>query len=313
MRKEINKHKIPKSFFVALIVALFFWLLTKLSKEYQTVITFPVEYVNVPQDKLIQSTPKQNIDIQVKASGFRLFGMSVFKKKIKLDVQKFQRTLNANYFILLENQRIQIQNQISNNFLINGISQDTIFLDLGQLVSKKIPLKGNFDFSYKLGYHLTEKVLILPDSVLVSGPKEQIDTLEYLYLNKLTLNDISTSINQKIKIKEVSEVIKFKTKEATILGQIDRFTEGNLELPFEIINLPDSISVTTFPKRVKVFYQVGLSNFSKVTASSFKVVCDYNSSLNNNLNYLIPKAILKPDYVTSVKINPNKIEYLIQK
>ena len=44
--------------------------------------------------------------------------------------------------------------QISNNFLINGISQDTIFLDLGQLVSKKIPLKGNFDFSYKLGYHL---------------------------------------------------------------------------------------------------------------------------------------------------------------
>ncbi|MFN0729144.1 YbbR-like domain-containing protein [Polaribacter gochangensis] len=313
MRKGKNQHKIPKSFFVALIVALFFWLLTKLSKEYQAVITFPVEYVNIPQDKLIQSTPLNNIDVQGKATGFRFLSISLFKKKIKLDVRKLHRKLNSDYYILIENQKIDIQNQVSNDFMINGIAQDTIYLDLGQLTSKKIPLKGNFDFSYKSGYHLTKSINITPDSILVSGPKSQIDTLRNLSLQKLILKNISTSVERTLKIKEVSEVIKFGVKEATVFAEVDRFTEGNLELPFEIINLPDSVSVTTFPKSVQIFYQVGLANFSKVNATSFKIVCDYNNSLNNHLNYLIPRVVIKPNFVTSVKINPNKIEYLIQK
>ncbi|WP_347174532.1 YbbR-like domain-containing protein [Polaribacter uvawellassae] len=313
MQKGKNRHKIPKSFFVALIVALFFWLLTKLSKEYQAVVSFPVEYVNIPQDKLIQSTPLNKIDVQGRASGFRFLNMSLFKKKITLDVRKSQRKLNSEYYILIENQKIDIQNQVANNFIINGIAQDTIYLDLGQLTSKKIPLKGIFDFSYKSGYHLTKSIKITPDSILVSGPKSQIDTLQNFHLQKLTLQDISKTVKQTIKINSFSDLIKFSTKEATVLAEVDRFTEGNLELPFEIINLPDSVSVTTFPKSVQIFYQVGLANFSKVNATSFKIVCDYNNSLNNHLNYLIPRVVVKPDFVTSVKINPNKIEYLIQK
>ena len=313
MRKEKKQRKIPKSFFVALIVTVLFWSLTKLSKEYQTVITFPVEYINLPQDKLIQSTPLQKIDIQGKASGFKLFGISVFKKKIKLDVKKLQRKSNSEFYLLLENQKISIQNQVSNDFQINSIEQDTVYLDLGLLTTKKIALKGDFDFSYKLGYHLTNTVLITPDSILVSGPEQQIDTLQNLYLEKLSLDNISSSVERKLKINEVSSAIKFNIKEAAIFGQVDQFTEGNLELPFEIINLPDSVSITTFPKRLKVFYQVGLTNFNKVNATSFKIVCDYNNSLNNNLNYLIPRVVIKPDFVSSVKINPNTIEYLIQK
>ncbi|MFT5761362.1 MAG: hypothetical protein ACI8WA_000473 [Polaribacter sp.] len=313
MQKGKNQHKIPKSFFVALFVAVFFWLLTKLSKEYQTTISFPVEYVNIPQDKLLQSTPLKKIDIHGKASGFQIFGIRVLNKKIQLDVNKLQRKANSKFYIHLQKQKIDIQNQVSSNFIINGIKQDTIYLDLGQLTSKKIPLKGNFDFSYKLGYHLTKQVVVNPDSILVSGPKQQIDTLKNVYLQKLVLNDISKSIEQKIKINKVSDVIKFNTKEATVFAEVDRFTEGNLELTFEIINLPDSVSVTTFPKSVKVFYQVGLSNFNKVNVNSFKIVCDYNNSLSNNLNYLIPRVVVKPEFVTSVKINPNKIEYLIQK
>ena len=196
MRKENNQRKIPKSFFVALIATVLFWSLTKLSKEYQTVITFPVEYINLPQDKLIQSEPLQEIEIQAKASGFKLFGVSIFKKKIKLDVKRLKRKSNSGYYLLLENQKIDIQNQVSSDFVINAIEQDTIYLDLGQLTSKKVALKGTYDFTYKLGHHLTNDVRISPDSILVSGPKRQIDTLQYLYLEKLELKDISKSITE---------------------------------------------------------------------------------------------------------------------
>lgn len=313
MRKNQHQGKIPKAFTVALLFAVLFWLLIKLSKEYKTVISFPVEYVNIPQDKLIQKDPLKELDIQIKASGFRLIGLSLFNKEIKLNASTLQKKTDTDYYFLLQSQLLNIQNQISNNYVVDYLVQDTVFLNLGTLTSKKIALKGNFDLTYKLGYHLAKPIKVTPDSILVSGPKEQIDTLQNLYLQKMTLNNVFESFNESLKINEASSAIKFSVKEAIVFGEIDQFTEGNLEIPFEIINMPDSISVNTFPTLVKVVFQTGLTNFNKVNSSSFKIVCDFQQSIDNNLNYLIPKVVVKPDYVTSVKVTPNKVEYLIQK
>lgn len=313
MNKSKNINKVPKTFTVALFFALFFWLLIKLSKEYKTIISFPVEYVQVPQDKIIQDAPLQQIEIQVRASGFRLVGLSIFGKKIQLDVRKAQRKSSSNYYFISSNHLIEIQNQISNKYVLEQVLQDTIPLSLGQLTSRMIPVKGDFDITYKLGYHLTKPIELKPDSVLVSGPKEQIDTLQNLQLQPMVLNELSESINTIVSIKEVSSMIKFTQKEVKIIGEIDRFTEGNLNVPFSIINLPKDVNVNTFPTTLNIVFQVGLNNFNKVNASSFQVICDYQHSIDNGLNYLIPKVIAKPDFVTSVIVNPNKVEFLIQK
>jgi hypothetical protein len=242
-----------------------------------------------------------------------LVGLSIFSKKIQLDVRKTQRKSSSNYYFVSSNHLIEIQNQISNKYVLEQVVQDTIPLSLGQLTSKMIPVKGDFDITYKLGYHLTKPIELKPDSVLVSGPKEQIDTLQNLQLQPLVLNELSESINTTLSIQEISPVIKFTQKEVKIIGEIDRFTEGNLSVPFSIINLPKDVNVNTFPTTLTIVFQVGLNNFNKVNASSFQVICDYQHSIDNGLNYLIPKVIAKPDFVTSVIVNPNKVEFLIQK
>lgn len=313
MHKKKNQNKIPKAFIIALFFALLFWSLIKLSKEYKSVITFPVTYAKIPQNKLIQETPLTHIDIQIKASGFKLAGLSLIGKTIALDASKLQRKSNSEYFFLLKNQTLDIQQQISNTYAIDYIVQDTMYLNLGLLTTKKIPVVGDFDISYKLGYHLTNSIKITPDSVLVSGPEKQMQALQFLRLQKLTLADVATSIETVLPIISNDEALKFSIKEAVVKGEVDRFTEGSIEMPIEVINLPDSISINTFPKTLKAVYQVGLSNFNKVNASSFKIVCDYQHTLSNNLKYLIPRVISKPAFVTSVRLVPNKVEFLIQK
>ena len=64
---------------------------------------------------------------------------------------------------------------------------------------------------------------------------------------------------------------------------------------------------------VKVYFVVGLSNFSKIDKNSFAVVCDYSLSNENKLDYLVPKVIEKPSFIKSFKVVPNKIDFLIQK
>ncbi len=313
MIKRKNQNKIPKAFSIALLFAVLFWLLIKMSKEYKAVISFPVEYVNIPQNKLIQKEPIKYIDIQIKASGFRLFGLSILQSIVQLDAKKLHRKSDSDYYFLLQNQKIDIQNQITSKYVVDQIVQDTVHLNLGTLTTKKVPITGDFNLSYKLGYHLIERVKISPDSIMVSGPKEQIDTLQSMRLQKFVKENISETIEATLNIKESTNAIKFSIKEATIYGEVDRFTEGEFELPFEIVNMPDSVSVNTFPTTIKVVFQVGLNNFSKVKSSSFKIVCDYQHSINNNLNYLLPKVIFKPDFVTSLKLTPAKVEFLIQK
>lgn len=313
MLKKSRTYKIPKAFTIALTFAVLFWLLIKLSKEYKTVVSFPIEYVKLPQDKIIQQEPLKKLDIQIKATGFRLIGLRILNRKITLDATKLKRKSRTNYYFLLQNQLLEIQEQITKNYVLDYFVQDSVFLNLGTLTTKKVPIKGDFNISYKLGYHLMEEIRITPDSVLVSGPKEQIDTLSYMYLEKLTLNDVSKSIASTLTIKEVASTINFSVKKALVFGEIDRFTEGIIEVPFEIINAPDSIAINTFPTSLRVVFQSGLTNFNKVNTSSFKVVCDYMQSSNNNLNYLIPKVIMKPGFVSSVKLVPNKVEFLIQR
>jgi len=313
MKKRKNQNKIPKAFSIALLFAVLFWLLIKMSKEYKAIISFPIEYVNIPQNKLIQKEPVKQIDIQIKASGFRLFGLGVMQTKIQLDARKLQRKSTSDYYFVLQNQKIDIQNQITNKYVVDQIVQDTVYLNLGTLTSKKVPVYGDFELSYKLGYHLINAIKITPDSIVVSGPEEQLDTLQRMYLKRFVKENISETINTTLKIKEANSSIRFAVKEAVIYGEVDQFTEGALDLPFEIINMPDSVSVNTFPATLKVVFQVGLNNFNKVNSSSFKIVCDYQQSTLNNLNYLIPKVIFKPDFVSSVKLSPAKVEFLIQR
>ncbi len=313
MQKSQHQNKIPKAFTVALLFAMLFWLLIKMSKEYKTVVSFPVEYVNIPQDKLIQKPPLKEVDIQIRASGFRLFGLNLISSKIALDARKLQRKSAVDFYFLMQQQKISIQNQITKKYTIEQFVLDTVYLNLGTLASKKVPVVGDFDLSYKLGYHLMNKIKVTPDSIIVSGPEEQLDTLQSVHLQKLIKEDVFQPIKATLKMRRLSKEIKFNIDEASVYGEVDRFTEGTLQLPVEIINMPDSISVNTFPTSVNLIFQVGLNNFSNVNSSSFKVVADYQYAINNKLNYFIPKVMYQPDFVTSARIVPAKIEFLIKK
>ncbi len=310
-KSKSKSFSIPKSFLLFGFLSFLFWILINLSKEYKTAISFPVEYINLPQNKLLQDVPVSEITIHIKGSGFKLFSAKFIKKTILLDVNSLSLKKNTKYFFLLNRQRPKIQKQLKNGLEIDYFIQDSIFLNLGYLATKKIPVKGNFDVNYKKGYGLVSKISITPDSILISGPEAIIDTLSSIYTEKQLFKDVSADILKEIFIK-IPENIKLKTTKVLVSGKVDKFTEGSFELPFLIKNLPDSIKVNTFPKTVKVVFKVGLSSFSKVTETTFRVVCDYGFSKKNNLSYLVPKLVQQSKMIKSVKMTPQKIDFLIQ-
>lgn len=307
--------KTSKKFIGFLLVSALIWFLITLSKEYVTTITFPIVYKNLPQNKLLQTAPIKEIVLQIKATGFKIIRSKFIKKPISLNTSNLSKKSSRKYYFLASNQKMNIQKQLLSQVLLQEILLDTVYLELGSLISKKIPLVSNLDITYHIGYDIIEPIRVAPDSVVISGPETQIEKIKFLNLKTLKLSGVKSNFTEKVAIiKPVnSKSIKLNLNAVAISGKVEKFTEGSFNVPFRVVNLPENIELNTLSKTVEVIFIVGLSSFYKVDKNSFVVECDFKVSQKNNLSYLIPKVVEKPDLIKSFRIIPNKIDFLIQK
>jgi hypothetical protein len=310
-----TSRKIPKTFIGFLIASIFIWVLITFSKEYSTVVTYNVNYIHIPQDKLLQEAPIKQIDIALKASGFKLLRSKFNSKPINLESSILQRKNGSKFYFLVKNQFTKIQKQLHLGIELQEILQDTIYLNLGLLKSKKVALKPNLDIQYQIGYDLLGDIKVIPDSVVISGPEKQLKKVIYLNLKRIQLNNLKEDFSKEVSIIRPTKEknIKFSAMKVTVSGKVEKFTEGTLIVPYTVKNLPEGVDLTMLSENIEISFVVALSNFTKVTEASFTVECDFEISEKNNLSYLIPKVITKPYFIKSYKIVPLKIDFLIQK
>lgn len=309
LKKQKN---IPKVFVGFLIVSFFIWLLINLSKEYTSTATYEIIYEQLAQDKILQEEPIKEVRLRLKANGFKLLSENFSDRKIKLQTNKLEKKSANDYYFLTNNQQTEIQKQLSKGLQLQRVLKDTIYLKLGSLQSKKVPVIANVDIQYQLGYNLAEAIKLSPDSIIISGPELQLSNVNNVKTSLLQLENLSKSLKQNVTILKPKNTDKIKMSSNVVEMQItvDKFTEGKLEIPIKVKNVPKSTKLNVFPKNVTVTYKVRLKHFNKVTVNSFKIVCDYKQAKENDLSYLIPKLQLKPDVASSIRINPKKIDFL---
>mgnify|MGYP006077547929 CR=1 FL=1 len=306
---------IPKTFFVFLTLSLLIWLLITLSKEYVAQVSLNVSYEELPQSQLLQTVPKEEIQIVAKGTGFKLLSTRFFNHSVRLKTNNLSKKGKEKYFFLASNQKIHIQKQLVSGLLLEAFLKDTVYLEIGNLVSKKVPVISNLKIDYHIGFDALKPIEIKPDTILVTGPENQIKSLQNLSFTPLFLENVSANFSEKVAllVPENLKNLKYNTHEIVVNGFVEKYTEGSFSVPFTVENLPENLKITTFPKEVKVVYKVDLPRFNRVKEGAFRIVCDYRVSEINGFSYLIPKIISKPNFVKNVKIIPNKVEYLIQK
>lgn len=308
-----NNRKI-KVFLLFLVLTSVIWIMVELSKTYTTTLSFKVQYKNIPADKLFQNTPVSELDLVIKAPGFSQLRYKAKQHTVALNLNKLVKKNNL-YYILPNQQLSLLKEQLPADIEVLNVLNDTIFFELVNNITKKVPVHLNIDLKFKLGYNFIENIKCTPDSVEVTGPEKYIDSIFEIFTEPLKLTEIYENIDTELKlILPVNKNVKLSANKIEVTGKVDKFTEGRFKIPVKIINEPDGVKLNPFPKEIEVVYQVGLSNFNKINEDSFSVVFDYNQYNNDTtVRYLLPLINQKSDLVYSVKIIPNQIEFLIQK
>lgn len=316
MNQKNNKsNKLYYTFILFSFLSVIFWFMTKLSKEYDSSIKYPVSYINLPSNKLLQEKPSEYIDIRIRATGFKLISSKVSPRKLTIDASNIYGKSLTNYYLLLSQQKLSVQKQLNTGVKVAYFIKDSVHFKLGVLNQKKVVVKLISDLLFAEGFELNNSISIQPDSILLTGPKSTLDTISFVSTGLLQKKELNVSINEFLDIKEFnpdSNVSAEKDK-VLITASVERFTEGSVEVPIKVINIPDGKQINTFPKFVKVTYRIALSNFNKIDSSTFLIECDYDISENNNLPYLIPKLIGSSSMIKNARISPQKIDFLINK
>ena len=308
-------NKMYSSFILFFLLSVVFWFMTKLSKEYEGSIKYPVVYTNLPDNKLLQENPLDFIEVYVKASGFKLISAKVSPNKLEIDASNIYYKSLTDYYLLVSQQKLAIQKQMMTGVQIDHFIRDSIAFNLGLLRSKKIPVNLVTDITFDDRYELKEAISINTDTILIKGPESILDTISFISTTLFQKNQLNSSIKEFINIKKFPKEsnIRIQQDKIEIYAIVEEFTEGEVEVPVILLNPPNNKSINTFPKLVKITYKVALSNFNKVSSSAFLIECDYNMTKVNNLPYLIPKLVESPSMARNIRIAPLKIDFIINK
>ncbi|MBI9041200.1 YbbR-like domain-containing protein [Lutibacter sp.] len=290
------------------------WFIVALSKSYTATTKIKIAYINLPPNKLLLNKPLNEMEVLVQATGFNLIKYKIKQPKITLSLIESKHK-GSKYYLLPNNQITQLKQKLEKSSKIIHFLNDTIFVNLGTNISKKVPISPKLKVNFKLGYNFIEALKIKPDSIIISGSKRSLDSISEIITNSLVLNEIYENIDVQLQLKAPKwKNVTVPINTVTITGEVDKFTEGRFLVPVNVINIPKDIKITPFPKEIEVVFQAGLSNFNKISKSSFSVVFDYMQYKNDTLvQYLSPVIEQKSDLISTLKINPSQIEFLIQK
>ena len=310
--KQNSRQNQRFNFFVLfLFLSFLISLLVKLSNPHTLTINFQLFPTHLESNELIISDKPNSINITLNGRGFELLKYYIRKPIIEVDFTLLKKN-NGKYFWTKVDQIDKINNHFNSKILVKSITPDSVIFPFDSQFIKKVPVNILVESTFLVGFDLIDEFKSYPDSIVITGPKSMLDTINNISTKQIKLNDISSNIKVPVDLKIPSNLSPFRLshQSVSIVGKVDKFTEGLVNLPVTVINIPDSLNINFFPKEVSVSFYSSLKAFSEISETDFKVQCDFNS-INNDNNYLYPILVEKPLSIKTAELKINKLEFII--
>lgn len=302
-----------------LFLSFIFWYLNTLGKDIDTGISYPVRFINLPEDRVLVEDLPSKLNLFLKGPGY-----SVLKLKLKgnripvvIDIStvNYRRVPGSNtlrYYIKTSGLIPKLTNQLKVDCEITSIKPDTLFFSFDRIVTKSVPVTADIDVITERQYFIKGQINIDPDSIIITGPRRIVDTIKIVKTRFKRLAGLNETIKKEILLDNIKD-ISFSQRRITYTIPVEQFTEAEIQVPIKLLNIPDSIDIKIFPDAVSVRCLVAISDYKRVGEIPFEVVLDFNK-VDLHTSEKIPLEVLNvPSFVNSFRFSPAKVDFLIEK
>ncbi len=279
-------------------IALFFWVLNRLSNSFKKNIPIKLEYV-VPAGRALSVIPPQYAHVMWQGTGWDM--LAGYEQRIFIQVgnDSIQR-------LLLKDLMVQ---QFGNDII--GVSPDqlTVFSEVSKTVS--VPVQAIAKIDFVKGYDLADSIELIPSVIEVGGPRTAIDRLTFIQTDTLRFEKLKDSVIKKIKLRQ-NPLFKLKTTEITARIKTEQFTEKLLFIPIVVKNAPQSWRM--FPNKIKLDCTIALSLYDFLDADKFVAEVDLKNIDFKTKNNTVPIQLTQqPNWVRNIKFSPKSVEFYFEK
>ena len=299
-----------KFFFLFILLSFIFWFSTKLSNTYQIEQSFSIHWKNIPKGIIIDNDSSE-LGLSITASGIEILWYRLFKNKINLVLNK-NIFIGKEAFVSIDNERFNIQQQLFDNTILNQITTPVMKIAYARLGVKKVKITSDPILKCRAGYLSDSPLTISPDSLLVRGSQDVLDTLTIVKTVSFIMENVFESFQKVIALENLTN-LQFDIQEVNINQEVSRYSEKQFILPIEIINIPKSVKVKLFPPTGTLKATMPLTLLNGFNARDFMLVVDYELILKNELTHLPIRLVKQPSQVKKVIWEPKTVNYLIRK
>ena len=291
-------------------VSFSFWILTKLSEDYNSKLTLEIDIINAPDDYIVKKQNINSILVFIKATGFELFYNKLFQNKLIVDLEE-EKIVDDKIVIDYNENKFKLKETLNSNIDISSVFPDQIVIELEQVVNKFVPIVLENELKIKSGYGLRSPVDLSPDSIQVSGPLKEISKISYvsaLIDADLNIENDYTTDYEIVRDKKIS--YEFSSGKAVIY--VDRYSEKTIKIPILVRGIPDSLDLRLYPNEVDISFQSSIKRLKNISEKDFIVSVSFDSKtkkLSKDLDVSIDSF---PSSLKNLKISHKKVEFLIK-
>ncbi|MBQ8520569.1 MAG: YbbR-like domain-containing protein [Bacteroides sp.] len=296
-------------FFV--FVSFSFWLLQVLDETYETELSIPVRMKNVPENVVMTSELPREMRVGVQDRGTVLVNYMLGQTfyPVTLDFSEYAGKGNQVRIHSSELMK-RISAQLNTSTKVLTVKPDILEFIYTQGKGKMVPVKVQGEVRTARQYYVSG-ITCSPDSVMVYAPRAILDTLTGAYTRPLEVEEVSDTLRRRLDIVPVKGA-RFTPAYSDIAVMVDIYAEKTVEVPVRGVGFPADKVLRTFPSKVKLTFQVGLSHFKEITADDFVVEVSYNELADFGEEKCRPSFATLSPYVNHVRMNPREIDYIIE-
>ncbi len=304
---------------VCAAISFFMWSLIKLSKVYEAPLKYKLTFQNLPTDKILVSAEDTVITLYVRARGLELYGklFNTRKNRINIDMSDIRlRRVENSYRGYLRTSRFlkDIASQLPQDNDLLGVEPDTLRFVFETEYQRKVPVIPDVSLSFVTQFKLYDSLVLKPDSVIIYGVKSILDTIHKITTEHQSYKYLKEDRQVALKLinPRTKPPITLSDDSVQVEISVERFTEAEIEVPIGIENA-DKKAYRTYPDKVTLTCTVAMREYERLDASLFSTTIDYKTAIALGNKLAEVKVVRQPSFVKVIRIEPEKVEFLILK
>jgi len=295
------------------IFTLILWIFVILNNRYIYSYSARLEVRNIEPGKTLKEKLPSRIQANFSGKGFDLFNLMLSRSasfKFIVDCQSIRWHYNfqLNDYFRANPNKILIPRNISAEFEYI-IWPETLQVELDYLDTVKLPIVPDLEMQLQPGYIKVGEPLLIPDSVLASGPRSRLTKITQINTPHLIQRNASSSFVREVTLISPDPNIKLSLRKVRLTQKIDQLGERRLmNIPVVMKNLPAGIRVELVPASVSIKLSAGVEILKTLNPNDIEISIDYAQDWHSLESRYSPTVVIPAGVLGWSELTPEQIE-----